>query len=111
MGPITVSCGRFPLPPPRRLTGKAEIYSCGVTAPMGYCSLLLRVSWLAALQMNLPNRGEVFLVSGVLALLGALCTCDKYICKLLVPRFSVPHDPYMLSAGPKGWQCSRFSNI
>lgn len=43
MGPITVSCGQFPLPPPRRLTGKAEIYSCGVTTPMGYCSLLLQV--------------------------------------------------------------------
>lgn len=111
MGPITVSCGQFPLPPPRRLTGKAEIYSCGVTTPVGYCSLLLRVSSLAALQMNLPNRRDVFPVSGVLALLGALCTCDKYICKFLGPRFSVCRDPYMLSAGPKEWQCSRFSNV
>lgn len=111
MAPITVSCGQFPLPPPRRLTGKAEIYSCGVTTPMGYCSLLLWVSWLAALQMNLPNRGEICLVSGVHALLGALCTCDKYMCKLLGPCFNVHCDPYMLSAGPKEWQYSRFSNI
>jgi len=69
MGPITVSCGQFPLPPPRRFPGRAEIYSHGAATPMGYCSLLLPVSQLAALQMNLPNRGEVFPVSEVLGLL------------------------------------------
>lgn len=69
MGPITVSCGRFPLPPPRLLPGKAEIYSRGTAALTGYCSLLLQVSWLAALQMDLPTRGEVFPISGVLGLL------------------------------------------
>lgn len=69
MGPITVSCGRFPLLPPRRLPGKAEIYSRGAAILMGYCSLLPRVSRLAALHMNLPKRGEVFPVSGVLGLL------------------------------------------
>lgn len=69
MGPITVSCGQFSLPPRRCLLGKAEIYSHGAATPMGYCSLLLRVSRLAALQMNLPDRREVFPVSGVLGLL------------------------------------------
>lgn len=108
MGPLPVSCGQFPLSPPRRLPGRAETDSHDAATPMDCCSLLLPVSQLAARHMSRPNSRSLPCLWGAWL---ALESCAPVIWKLLATRFGVCCESHGLSAGSKEWQCSKFKEI